>query len=300
MDRRIAGWQAQVRGLLAGERAADVVHAHDFTALPVGAEIAARWGVPLVYDSHELWSGRPVEGRPAPLRARRDRRREGQLGSQAAAVITVGDGVARALRAAYGWERVHVVRNSFPRRPDVPPPPAAPQRLCMPGGWRPTASSRWRPRRAAVSRCPSRRSVPPTRSGSARSSPAGSRCCRRRASLPSTSACWRPGRPWSAHSDRWPNHRLALPNKLFHAVSLGVPVVATDVGELGAIVREHGLGTLYRPGDAESLVRATKELQDRYGELVAAVSAAQQTLSWDRDEAELIELYRSLGATAAV
>ena len=102
------------------------------------------------------------------------------------------------------------------------------------------------------------------------------------------------------HSDRWPNHRLALPNKLFHAVSLGVPVVATDVGELGAIVREHGLGTLYRPGDAESLVRATQELQDRYGELVAAVSAAQQTLSWDRDEAELIELYRRLGATAAV
>ncbi len=79
-----------------------------------------------------------------------------------------------------------------------------------------------------------------------------------------------------------------------------MPVVATDVGELGAIVREHGLGTLYRPGDAESLVRATKELQDRYAELVAAVAAAQQTLSWDRDEAELIELYRSLGATAAV
>jgi hypothetical protein len=67
-----------------------------------------------------------------------------------------------------------------------------------------------------------------------------------------------------------------------------------------AAMREHGLGTLYRPGDAESLVRATKELQDRYAELVAAVAAAQQTLSWDRDEAELIELYRSLGATAAV
>ena len=68
VDRRIAGWQAQVRGLLAGERAADVVHAHDFTALPVGAEIAARWGVPLVYDSHELLvrpAGRGASGAAA-------------------------------------------------------------------------------------------------------------------------------------------------------------------------------------------------------------------------------------------
>ena len=91
-----------------------------------------------------------------------------------------------------------------------------------------------------------------------------------------------------------------MPNKLFHAVRLGVPVVATDVGELGALVREHGLGSSTRRGTQSRWPAATQELQDRYGELVAAVSAAQQTLSWDRDEAELIELYRSLGATAAV
>ena len=300
VDRRIAGWQAQVRGLLAGERAADVVHAHDFTALPVGAEIAARWGVPLVYDSHELWSGRPVEGRPAPLRARRDRRREGQLGSQASAVITVGDGVARALRAAYGWDRVHVVRNSFPRRLDLPLPPAAPQRLVYAGR---LAAYRELEVVAEASR---RVALPITAVGPADQEWLSAFEPGRVEVLPPEGLpavderLLAAGAALVTHSDRWPNHRLALPNKLFHAVSLGVPVVATDVGELGAIVREHGLGTLYRPGDAESLVRATKELQDRYPELVAAVAAAQQTLSWDRDEAELIELYRSLGATAAV
>src|SRR5690606_7525745 len=81
------------------------------------------------------------------------------------------------------------------------------------------------------------------------------------------------------HSDRWENHRLALPNKLFHAVRAGVPVVATDVGELAQTVREHGIGTLYRPGDATDLARATREAVDRFDELRAAVVTAAPELS---------------------
>src|SRR5690606_32533096 len=77
------------------------------------------------------------------------------------------------------------------------------------------------------------------------------------------------------HSDKWENHRLALPNKLFHAVSLGVPVVATDVGELGAIVREHGLGTLYRPGDVDGVRRAVEELVGSYAQFRRAVMQAR-------------------------
>jgi glycosyltransferase involved in cell wall biosynthesis len=109
-------------------RTFDVVHAHDFTALEVGDRLARGAGVPLVYDSHELWSGRPRVGRPTPLQARRERALEAELGARAAAVITVGDGVARALRAAYGWHHVHVVRNTFPllEAADAPPLPPTP------------------------------------------------------------------------------------------------------------------------------------------------------------------------------
>ncbi len=97
------------------------------------------------------------------------------------------------------------------------------------------------------------------------------------------------------HSDRWVNHRLALPNKLFHAVSVGVPVVATDVGELAATVREHGLGTLYDPGDADGLVRAVDELADRYAELSEQVASAAAALGWSHDEQVLRQVYRDLG-----
>jgi len=96
------------------------------------------------------------------------------------------------------------------------------------------------------------------------------------------------------HSDRWLNHRLALPNKMFHAVSLGVPIVATDVGELGATVREYGVGTLYRPGDSASFAAAVREAVARYGELVTAVVAAQRVLSWDADRATLLAAYETI------
>ena len=76
------------------------------------------------------------------------------------------------------------------------------------------------------------------------------------------------------HSDRWVNHRLALPNKLFHAVRAGVPVVATDVGELARMVGEHDIGEVYPPGDAEGLVHALNRAIARYDQLVANVRQA--------------------------
>ncbi len=99
----------------------DAVHAHDFTALEAADTLAREAGVPLVYDSHELWAGRPREYRPTPLQDRREARREREIGARAAAVITVGDGVADALRTRYGWDHVVVVRNTFPDPgPDAP------------------------------------------------------------------------------------------------------------------------------------------------------------------------------------
>ncbi len=102
------------------------------------------------------------------------------------------------------------------------------------------------------------------------------------------------------HSDRWANHRLAMPNKLFHAVHVGVPVVATDVGELAALVRAHGVGELYRPGDAASLVAALERAAARYGQLCEAVRRARPALSWDADAAELCSLYARLGTPPRV
>jgi glycosyltransferase involved in cell wall biosynthesis len=96
------------------------------------------------------------------------------------------------------------------------------------------------------------------------------------------------------HSDRFESHLLALPNKLFHAVHAGVPVIATDVPELASVVRRHDLGELYTPGDAEGLAAAVRRALARYSALVASVTAAGATLSWTADAAALTGVYAAL------
>lgn len=288
-ERWAAGAVADARG-----RDFDVVHAHDYTALAAGDTLARERGVPLVYDSHELWTGLPREYRPTPLEDRRVRRREKELGDRAAAVITVGDGVARALRELHGWEHVHVVRNTFPLVEDLPAPLEEPAGLVYAGR---VGAYRELEQIAEASRSVD---LPVTVCGPADETWLGTFDRGAIELLPAlpldeaSALLQRAGLALVTHSDQWTNHRLALPNKLFHAVSLGVPMVATDVGELGRIVREYGIGTLYRPGDAESLVAAIRGAVGEYPKLVSNVGSARPVLSWETDAGRLLTVYDEL------
>ncbi|MBD3784466.1 MAG: glycosyltransferase [Micrococcales bacterium] len=300
--RRLGRWQAEAEEL--GRRAAaaapfDVVHAHDFTALPVGARLAGEWDVPLVYDTHEYWVGRPVEGRPAPLLRRREAALEDALGRRAAAVVTVGEGVAEALRGDHPhWPVVTVVHNTFPARTELPPPTSPPRAFVYAGRLAAdreleviSAASRDLPGEVVLRGPADAEWLGRFDPGAARVEPAAPLEVVDHELLSA-------GVALVTHSDRWPNHRLAMPNKLFHAVSLGVPVLATDVGELGKAVRRYGLGTTYRPGDAEDLVRAGRELVATHAAVAARVAAARSELSWDADAGRLAGVYARLGGPA--
>ncbi|GGK67746.1 hypothetical protein GCM10011509_15140 [Ornithinimicrobium pekingense] len=296
-------WAAGVRGVVDGIGHVDVVHAHDFTALEVGARVARERGVPLVYDTHELWSGRPREHRPTPLADLHERAVEGRLGRQAAAVITVGDGVADALRERYGWDHVSVVRNTFPSAGPAgaaAQPTPSPRELVYAGR---LAAYRELETIAEATRAPGL-PLPVTLIGPADETWLAAFDAGAARVLPPvtpeevTQRLVDAGLVLVTHSDRWENHRLAMPNKLFHAVRAGVPVVATDVGELARVVRAHGVGTLYRPGDAADLARAVREAVERYDELRAAVVAAAPELGWERDEQVLLGVYRGLEPVA--
>lgn len=293
VGRRLGGWQ---RAALVESRRhrADVVHAHDFSALPVGAVLAKEWGVPMVYDSHELWSGRPRVGRPTPWRARHEARVEARLGAQATVVLTVGDGVASALREQYGWPDVRVVRNTFPRVQSPVQRTDGPAAAVYAGRLAPYRELE------VIARASHETVLPITLIGPAdaqfmtRFDPGRARVEGSRPADDVDALLADAGLALVTHSDKWVNHRLALPNKLFHAVRAGVPVVATDVGELAAAVRKHDLGELYRPGDATDLVRAIERAVARYGELQRNVRAAAEPLSWDADGRVLVDAYAGL------
>lgn len=275
-------------------RAYDVVHAHDFTALRAGADLARLYDVPLVYDSHELWSGRLRLHRPTPVQALRERREEARLGTQAAAVITVGDGVADALKRRYGWTHLHVIRNTFP--PAAGGPPAAAVGAVYAGRLAPHRELE------TIARASRELPVPVTLIGPADETwlagyDAGGAAVQAPIAADAvTTLLQQAGIALVTLSDASANQRLAMPNKLFQAVAAGVPVVATDVGELARLVRQHHVGTLYRMGHATDLVRAVRELIRDYELWCRRVAQVQETLSWDADAARLVHLYQGLAA----
>jgi len=276
------------------DREYDVVHAHDFTALRAGAELAGRRDVPLVYDSHELWSGRVRMHRPTPVQGWREGREEARLGASAVAVITVGDGVADALRRRYGWTHLHVIRNSFPTAAGGPP--AAPVGAVYAGRLAPHRELE------TIARASRELPIPVTLIGPAdetwrASYDAGAAAIQAPVSVDAvTGLLQQAGIALVTISDASANQRLAMPNKIFQAVAAGVPVVVTDVGELAHLVRQHQLGTLYRIGDANDVVRAVRELISDYELWCRRVAKAQETLSWDADAARLVRIYRELAA----
>jgi glycogen synthase len=60
------------------------------------------------------------------------------------------------------------------------------------------------------------------------------------------------------------------------------------------MVREHHLGTLYRPGDPADLARAVRDLVRDHAEHLRSVRQAR-SLSWSHDAAVLVDLHDGLG-----
>ncbi|MBV9368585.1 MAG: glycosyltransferase [Frankiales bacterium] len=294
VNRSLRRWVAQAEPK-ARARSFDVVHAHDFTALPLGARIARERGVPLVYDAHEFWPGRDRHGRPTPYQNRREKQAEKSLGNTAAEVITVGPELAELLEKHFGWTNVTVVRNTFSMT-GARQPPNEPKAAVYAG--------RIGPGRDLESVVAAAREISPLRTILVGPADGGYLTA-----LPTdgvdvldalplddaTTLLADSGIALVTLSDKWLNNRIGMPNKLFMAVRAGVPVVASDLPALRRLVTEYGIGRLYRPGDPASLAAAVREVIASYGDLTAAVVRARTELDWERDAAALLGVYARLG-----
>ncbi|MBK7085888.1 MAG: glycosyltransferase [Flavobacteriales bacterium] len=57
------------------------------------------------------------------------------------------------------------------------------------------------------------------------------------------------------------NYRFSLPNKLFDYLHAGIPVLATDLPEVAAIVRAHDCGVVIPVPTPGAIAQAVRELQ---------------------------------------
>ena len=104
-----------------------------------------------------------------------------------------------------------------------------------------------------------------------------------------------------AIEDTSPNYRFTTPNKLFEAMAAGVPVVASDLPGMAAIVRETGCGVLVDPGSVESIAEGLRQVllatpEDRAAMVERCVRAHLDTYDWENQEGRLLELVRPLAA----
>jgi glycosyltransferase involved in cell wall biosynthesis len=90
----------------------------------------------------------------------------------------------------------------------------------------------------------------------------------------------------------------ARPRSIIEAMSLGIPVVASDTGGIPSLIASEGTGVLVPPDNAAALAAALRRLvldADRRRSLGAAARAsAAENFRPDRTAAEYVRLYRRL------
>jgi glycosyltransferase involved in cell wall biosynthesis len=95
-----------------------------------------------------------------------------------------------------------------------------------------------------------------------------------------------------------PSYSEGLPTSVMEAASVGLPIIATDVGGTREIITTDKTGILVKPGDvgqlAEELLRlrANAEIREKLGKNARIL--AERKFNWDKITAEYIKLYASL------
>jgi glycosyltransferase involved in cell wall biosynthesis len=81
------------------------------------------------------------------------------------------------------------------------------------------------------------------------------------------------------------NYRLSTPNKLFDYIHAGTPVLASDLPEVGRIVKDHGVGELTDPSDPDGIARSIRSLMERPQDLKKYRENARRAgpeLDWEK------------------
>ncbi len=275
------------------------IHASDLYVVPA----CARRGVPWSYDSRELYAHvAATAGRPWVSWFWR--LLEGRYIRRARVVFTVSDRIADHLAGTYGIPRPVVVRNVPPRSaiagsgsgsPDAPPV------ILHLGQIR--ASRGLEHVIAALPLVPGARLVfmgygagKPALEALAAASPAADRIEFRPpvppADVPRTAA-----EAWvgvTLLEDSCLNHRYALPNKLFEYLAAGVPVVASDLPEIRAVLESTQAGVCVDPTQVRELAAALQHVCDNQTTYRPNARRAAEKYNWENEAQAFVTPFQDL------
>lgn len=93
------------------------------------------------------------------------------------------------------------------------------------------------------------------------------------------------------------NYRFSLPNKLFDYIHAGIPVLASNLPEVRKIVEGYGIGSIAESHDPKELAaKMNNMLHDpsNADQLKKNLEKAADELNWDRERIKLINIFKQL------
>jgi glycosyltransferase involved in cell wall biosynthesis len=93
------------------------------------------------------------------------------------------------------------------------------------------------------------------------------------------------------------NYKFSLPNKLFDYISAGIPVIASDLTEISGILSQYNCGVVIPEVTPEEISRAIIALRDNRGflsEMKRNSTIASESLNWETESLKAKKLYRSI------
>jgi glycosyltransferase involved in cell wall biosynthesis len=93
------------------------------------------------------------------------------------------------------------------------------------------------------------------------------------------------------------NYKFSLPNKLFDFMSAGIPVIASDLNEVKNIVLEYKCGIIIPSVTSEEISRAIREIRDNrnlLSELKINSVIASESVNWEKESSKVSEFYNDI------
>ena len=280
---------------------ADVIHCHDLDTLRPGVKYGRKYRIPVIFDAHESYPDMVAHLFPRPV-VNLIRRMERHLASKAAAVITVGELLARHFRDMKA-KQVVVVGNykEVTAKEPAPAPKPQPLKIIYVGGLNrdrlldpmiQAVAGQSQYRFIIVGDGPERPRLEQQAAGAANIEFTGYLPPEQARGMVETGHL-----VYYAVDSTFSNNQYSAPNALFIALASGRPLIASNVGEIAQIIKQHDCGTVVddlAPEIIRTALAGYLNPETWRQKSLHSIRAAATEYNWDKARMNLVNLYEKI------